>query len=567
MNGPNGSEKPPSYPLIKKLLIFLTFSFLASIIGISDEPRFIPDYREGDIAQRNIKAKEEVFVPEIGITLKKDEMVIREGERVTEEHLFKLKAVRKEEGEKGLFNSRFFFLLFAIFSTLFAVDEFSRRNIKKYSLSNKDVVFVLCLTLFVLTIMRCLLYLIEVFVPEETRNLAYLVPFFLYGMVLRIVLFSEATFVFTSFLSLIIYLIERNIPLPIYAFISSLLAAFFSAHSESRMTVIKAGLYSGILTSFILTLVSGFFGFESDEILTTTLSVLLSAVSSSFLAFGLLPIIENLFDYTTDIKLLELANLENPLMEQMMLNAPGTYHHSIIVGNLSKAAAESIGAHPLLARVGAYYHDIGKLKMPHYYIENRQGFEDAHKNLSPNMSALIIMSHVKEGVELAERHKLGKKVKEIIAQHHGTSLCGYFYSKAKEMEDPKLHVIDETEFRYHGPKPQTKEAAIVMLADQVEASSRVLDDPTPKRIESHVKNIIEAIFLDGQLDECELTLKDLHAIQKSFTNILTAMFHQRIEYPERKDHASADTRKFERLRSGEKGNKVNRGRVIRLFGT
>lgn len=567
MNGQNGNDKPPSRILIKKLLIFLIFSFLASLIGISEEPRFIPDYREGDIAQRNIKAKEEVYVPEIGITLKKDEMVIREGERVTEEHLFKLRAVKAEETKKGIVNLRFLFLLLFFVCTLTVVDEFSRRNMRKYSLSNRDLIFVLSFTLFILLTMRVLLYTIKIFLPGEIHYLIYLVPFFLYGMVLRIVLFSEAAFIFTSFMTLAVYLIERDFAIPVYAFISSLLAAFFSGHSESRMTVIKAGLYSGIVTTFILILLSGFFGFEQRDILSKTLAVLMSGILSSLVAFGLLPIIENLFDYTTDIKLLELANLESPLMEQMMISAPGTYHHSIIVGNLSKAAAESIGAHPLLARVGAYYHDIGKLKMPHYYIENRQGFEDAHKNLTPNMSALIIMSHVKEGVELAERYKLGKKVKDIIAQHHGTSLCGYFYSKAKEKEDPTLHVIDETEFRYPGPKPQTKEAAIVMLADQVEASSRVLDDPTPKRIESHVRNMIEAIFLDGQLDECDLTLKDLHAIQRSFTSILTAMFHQRIEYPERKDHVGTASRKVEALRSGEKGAKVNRGRVIRLFGT
>ena len=169
-------------------------------------------------------------------------------------------------------------------------------------------------------------------------------------------------------------------------------------------------------------------------------------MASSFIALGILPVIESVFDYTTDIKLLELANLENPLLEDMMLNAPGTYHHSIVVGNLAKAAAESIGAHPLLTRVAAYYHDIGKLKMPHYYIENRIGPEDAHEDLTPNMSALIILSHTKEGVELAQEHKIGTKITEIIKQHHGTSLVSYFYSKAKEQEDPDLHVIEEKDF-------------------------------------------------------------------------------------------------------------------------
>jgi putative nucleotidyltransferase with HDIG domain len=215
--------------------------------------------------------------------------------------------------------------------------------------------------------------------------------------------------------------------------------------------------------------------------------------------------------------------------------------------------------------VAAYYHDVGKLKMAHYFIENRRDFEDAHRNLSPSMSSLIILSHVKEGVELAEKYHLGKKIQEIIQQHHGTSLVSYFYKRAKEMEDPGLSPIDEKSFRYPGPKPQTREAGIVMLADAVEAASRTLDDPTPKRIETHVQNIIEQIFLDGQLDECELTLKDLHAIQRSFITILIGIFHQRIEYPERTEDDGA-YKNFPRLvDSGQKAAKRHNRGIARLF--
>jgi hypothetical protein len=293
--------------------------------------------------------------------------------------------------------------------------------------------------------------------------------------------------------------------------------------------------------------------------------VIFNGVGSSFIALGLLPVIENVFSYTTDIKLLELANLEHPLLEEMMVNAPGTYHHSILVGNLSKAASDSIGAHPLLARVSSYYHDIGKLKMPHYFIENRTGNDDVHKALTPNMSALIILSHVKEGIEMARQYRLGRKITEMIGQHHGTSLVSYFYNRAKELEDPKLHVIEEKDFRYAGPKPQTKEAGIIMLADSVEAASRILDDPTPKRIETHVQEIIEKIFLDGQLDECELTLKDLHAIQKSFIAILIGIFHHRIEYPERTLHEGTDKRITKIAGDGQKNGQKDHRRFINIF--
>jgi membrane-associated HD superfamily phosphohydrolase len=203
--------------------------------------------------------------------------------------------------------------------------------------------------------------------------------------------------------------------------------------------------------------------------------------------------------------------------------------------------------------------------MPHYFIENRTDFDDVHKTLSPNMSALIILSHTKEGVELAEKYKLGKKITEIIEQHHGTSLVSYFYNRAKEMEDPKLHVIEEKDFRYVGPKPQTKEAGIIMLADAVEAASRILEEPTPKRIENHVQNIIENIFLDGQLEECELTLKDLHAIKKSFITILIGIFHHRIEYPERTFHDGNDKKFPKIVENGHKEPPKHYRRFANLF--
>ncbi len=565
MNTPNGSDKPPSSVFLKKLLIFLIFSVISSGLFVADLPRPIPDYKVGDIALKNIKAKEETYVPDIGVTLKKDEMVIREGERVKEEHVKKLRALRSKEKESFTTLSRFALLVLFLFFLTAIINEFAERNIKKYNLSEKDLLFALLCTLFILFSLKLLSILRHFFPSEVQDDLIYLAPVFLYGMLLRIVLHSEAALTFSSILAICAYIFLEDQKFAVYLFLSSLLAAYFARHCENRNTVIKAGVYSSLIGNFIVLLLSGMSESLDKNLLMRGGFVFLSGISSSFLTLGLLPLIENLFGYTTDIKLLELANLEHPLLEQMMLNAPGTYHHSIIVGNLSKAAAESIGAHPLLARVGAYYHDIGKLKMPHYYVENRKGFEDAHKNLTPSMSALIILSHVKEGVELAEKYKLGKKIKDIIQQHHGKSLCAYFYNRAKEQENPAIYVIDENDFRYPGPKPQTKEAGIVMLADQVEASSRVLEDPTPKRIESHVQNIIESIFLDGQLDECELTLKDLQAIQRSFTNILTAMFHHRVEYPERKEHASPNNRQHKKAAGEEKSNKKNHGRIIRLF--
>jgi len=253
---------------------------------------------------------------------------------------------------------------------------------------------------------------------------------------------------------------------------------------------------------------------------------------TAVLVAGFTPVFESLFGFITYIKLLELANLNQPLFQRMIIDAPGTYHHSIIVASLVEAAAEAIGANSLLAKVSAYYHDIGKLSKPHYFIENQPGYDNRHDKLSPKMSSLIIISHVKEGCELASSVKLGQPIINIIREHHGTSLVSYFFDKAKKDKDESIRSLTESDFRYPGPKPQTKEAGLVMLGDVIEASSRTLTNPTPARIRSLVRERIERIYEDGQLDDCELTLKNLNMIAETFTRILLGIFHHRVDYPE-----------------------------------
>jgi len=246
---------------------------------------------------------------------------------------------------------------------------------------------------------------------------------------------------------------------------------------------------------------------------------------------GVAPMFEIVFGYTTNIRHLELARMDHPLLKELALHAPGTYHHSIIIGSMVEMAAEAINVNPLLAKVSAYYHDIGKVKNPLYFIENMRG-ENRHDSLAPDISARMLISHVEEGVELANKYRLGEEITEIIQQHHGTSLISYFYHKAKEKEGITIYEINEKDFRYPGPRPRSKEAGLVMLADAVEAASKSIPDPTPAKIHTMVQKIINRIFVDGQLDECELTLKDMHAVAKCFNRALIGMFHQRIEYPE-----------------------------------
>ncbi|MBE0616746.1 MAG: HDIG domain-containing protein, partial [Proteobacteria bacterium] len=266
----------------------------------------------------------------------------------------------------------------------------------------------------------------------------------------------------------------------------------------------------------------------------------------------LVPLAEWAFGYATDIRLMELASLDHPLLGELMLRAPGTYHHSLVTGSLVKAAAEAIGAKALLGTVAAYYHDVGKISKPAYFIENQVEGRNRHDKLSPSMSSLVLISHVKEGVELARRHRLGREIVEILRQHHGTSLIRYFYDRALERCSASDEVR-ENDYRYPGPKPQTREAALVLLADAVEAASRTVPDPRPARIQGMVQNIINRTFADGQLDECDLTLKDLHEIARSFSRILSAIHHQRIDYPlaaqkEKKADGDLDPRRLPRGR-------------------
>jgi len=328
-------------------------------------------------------------------------------------------------------------------------------------------------------------------------------------------------------------LFNSNLEIVIYALLGGIIGAHGVRQCQYRGTIYSAGLKVSIVN---LALAIPFQILSDTLFSTQTLYIIIFAlvggVINSVIVAGTVPVVENLFHYTTDIKLLELASLNSPVLRELMIRAPGTYHHSILVGSMVEAAAEAIHANPLMARVAAYYHDIGKISKPLYFIENMCGGENRHDKLSPNMSALILISHVKEGVELAKEKRLGVPIIDIIRQHHGTALISFFYQKAKSAEDPETRNVDERDFRYPGPKPQTREAGLVMLADCVEAASKTLTDPTPSRIQGMVQKIINNIFIDGQLEECELTLKNLHDIANSFNRILSGIYHHRIDYPE-----------------------------------
>lgn len=262
---------------------------------------------------------------------------------------------------------------------------------------------------------------------------------------------------------------------------------------------------------------------------------LVSGGLSGIIAVGLTPVLEYLSGYASDMRLIEMATLDHPLLKDLSIQAPGTWNHSMVIGMMVESAADAIGANPVVCRVGAYFHDVGKTTKPLYFVENQSPGDNRHDRLSPSMSALIIRAHVKEGIELSRKHRLPQVIEDLVAQHHGTSMIEYFYEKArKEAEesgnDPEL--VDRASFSYPGPKPQTREAGLLMLADGIEAATRTLGEPSFDRIQGLVQKMINKVFSSGELNECDLTLRDLHVIAKCFTRVLSGIYHQRIAYSE-----------------------------------
>lgn len=266
------------------------------------------------------------------------------------------------------------------------------------------------------------------------------------------------------------------------------------------------------------------------EIFVNSGYAVVGGILSGVLAVGVLPFFEATFDIVTTVKLLELSNPNSPLLKKLLMEAPGTYHHSVLVANLAELAAESISANPLLVRIGAYYHDIGKTKRPYFFKENQIGIENPHDKISDKLSAKIIISHVKDGLEMAREHNLPKDIETFISTHHGDTLVKYFYYNTRNNSDNPDEVKEE-DFKYPGPIPTTKEQGIVMLSDSVEAAVRSIKEHTSENIETMVNNIIKDKMESGQLNNCDLTLKDIETIRKCFLKALNGIYHQRIEYP------------------------------------
>ncbi len=542
-------------------------------------PNLTFNKRETQLRQDNAYKEVKPFY----FRVKKGEMLVREGERITGEHLLKL------EAQEVLLNTgalcgrapAMAALIGLLMAVLYITGLMNTRNSR---VDPRDLLFYSMTTLgVILGVVAASLVADDIsrgFGFFSSRALIFALPVAAGAMLVSVFHGMRVATVFSLVTATLASLaVGGQVEFFLYYFITSLVAAYGVLNCRERGVLIKASFKVGVVGLLLSLSVQALHGnFYSLETIVAATAALGGGLLAGVIATGLLSLVEMTFDYTTDIKLLELANLDQLLLKELMVQAPGTYHHSVIVSNMVEASAKAIGANPLLSKVAAYYHDIGKIKKPLYFIENQIHCENKHEKLAPSMSSLILISHVKDGVDMAKKHKLGKEIIDIIQQHHGTSIISYFYEKAKDhagRKTGKSFLIKEQDFRYPGPKPQTKEAGLVMLADIVEAASRSLVDPTPARIQGLLQKVIKKVFSDGQLDECELTLKDLHEIAKSFNKTLSGIFHHRVDYPENAGRASSsrkqangssDINPEKEARSKKDGNGGEDGESLKRLG-
>ncbi|MBH25757.1 MAG: hypothetical protein CMH57_15225 [Myxococcales bacterium] len=473
-------------------------------------------------------------------TFRKGENIVDNGHIITQQHARIIREMNRNSSNRLPRAQLLIGTIILLIVLLLLMYTFARANITKFRLQSKDLVLLGTVMLSLLLLQQLVAMAFESWGNDWSETymslVHYAIPLAVGAMLVRLVLNSETAVVYIILMTLFSGL-GAGEPLEFIAYVTagSLVGANAVGKVNHRMDLLKAGLMVGLVNALMICSV---FLLRSEldawVYLVAVVVGFSSGLMSGVLVSALLPLIEWAFNYTTDIKLLELADLNHPALRELIEQAPGSYHHSVIVGNLCKEAAEAINANPLLARVGAYYHDIGKGKNPQYFAENQRQGRNPHDKLKPNMSALIIKAHVKDGLELARQHNLPREIEDFIAQHHGTTLIAYFYHRAKSLEDPDIPEVDEKDYRYPGPKPQTRETAICLLADGIEAASRAMPDPTPDRLKGLVQKMINKAFADGQLDECDLTLKDLNAIAKAFIRVLMGMYHSRPQYPEDK---------------------------------
>jgi putative nucleotidyltransferase with HDIG domain len=557
---PDTQAKPSRLIMLSNAGIALMTAALLAFVLLPSIPLLEP----GDLATRTITSPYAFSVELPGpdqtailYQVNKDDIIVEAGHRVMEKEARILEEIARREGFGGRLHA--YAGLIALLLVLFYLIY---RDINRYRPAllgeTKKILllaFLLLGTVAVAQFSKTVFMLLADKLHLDIVTIGFALPVAAGAMLTSLLLDFHLALGLSFVVSILLGIAFQGDPfIPFYYFLGSVVAALSVIRCKKRTAVLRAGGLTSLISFIVIIGIDVYRGGLLTRLVSDLSAGLLGAVLVTMIVSVTLPFFETVFDIATDIKLLELLDPNHPLLKELVYKSPGTYHHSILIGNLAEAAAEIIGENPILARVAAYYHDVGKIHKPEYYIENQHAKENKHDRLMPSMSSLIIASHVKEGVDVAREHKLPSAIIDIIQQHHGTSLITYFYQKAKELQ-PYMTIAEEN-YRYPGPRPRTKVAAIVMLADNVEAASRALESPTPQRIQALTTSVITRIFLDDQLSMCDLTLKDLRDISKSFNLVLNGIYHHRIDYPgmefpgEKKRNDNQDKKQPEEKKAG-----------------
>jgi len=487
-------------------------SIMIKMINSQIKPNYVEDTeKREELIKEALKSVEKVMI-------KKNQTVVKEGEPITERQI----KILTELGLVGDYMGRgslvTYIILGVLVMTVFVLEYFI---IKKEIAQN-----------YKMAILILLLNIITLILSFGLKSLSiFIIPIACVPMIMAVLIDYRISILINIInLILVSIIVEFNPQFILMALLSIIVAVSTLKRANQRNDILYSTVYVGIVAAIVVFATGMLLSSDITVILKNTSCVAVSSVISGILAIGMLPFLESSFNINTNMSLLELANPNSPLLKRLLMEAPGTYHHSIMVANLAEVAAEEINANSVIVRVGAYYHDVGKIVRPLFFGENQIGQDNPHNRINPNLSASLIISHVKDGGELADEYKLPKVIKDIILEHHGTTMVKYFYFTAKKNADNPDDVKEE-DFRYEGPIPSSREAGIVMLADSVEAAVRSIKEPTIEKIEDMVNNIINDKLNSHQLDDCELTLKDIATIKKCFLKVLNGLYHKRIEYP------------------------------------
>lgn len=480
-----------------------------------------------ELTESRIAKEKEAVEP---VRILQGQVIVREGQVIDSEVYRQLELtglLTEEKSYKPLLGLLLFYFLIGLVIYL----QFARMD--EPIVDKKKAIVIVYTVLFLLAIAMRLLALID---EEFDMQLAFLFPTALAPLLVRLLTNEKLALMTTVMTAIIAGLILQEgyasmiqVEITIYILLGGLFAIYYLGDNHRRASVLRTSLGVAFVNIgfIIFYLLLNQSTYQSSELTFYIIAAAISGLLSGAMTIGLLPFFESAFGLLSDMKLIELSNPNHPLLKKVLTETPGTYHHSVMVANLSEAACEAIGAHGLLARVGSYYHDIGKSVRPNYFIENQHPGQNPHDLLSPERSRDIIIAHVTDGVELLKKHQMPKPIIDIAAEHHGTSFLKYFYYEAKKTKED----VSEDDFRYPGPKPQTKEAAVVSIADSVEAAVRSMPEPTPEKIENLVHSITQDKLNDGQFNECDITVRELTIVEETLCATLNGIFHSRIEYP------------------------------------